>query len=210
MNKAKFFAEMKECRVNASAFITIQGRKGGKTALVMQQSGAPNAFLSMHKDGSDAMKKAWDKYEAWLKEYFMELDEIIAQDHVDAIEEDRQITALLAEADEVEMLHDSEKKDVIDLCHEAALVMNAEIDDLSQRLADRRVYWSSPQAIHNSQQHVLIQYRKDAFKNGPRIVQHVVKVMIISIRRAKILTGYAEIAPDPKTLIDIDECEIPF
>jgi len=210
MNKVRFFAEMKECRVNASAFITIQPRKGGKTALVMQQSGAPNAFLSMHKDGSVAMKKAWDKYEEWLKEYFMELDEIIAQDHVDAIEEDRQITALLAEADQVEMLHDSEKKDVIDLCHEAALVMNAEIDDLSQRLADRRVYWSSPQAIHNSQQNVLIQYRKEAFQNGPRIVQHVVKVMIISIRRAKILTGYAEIPPNPKILVDIDECEIPF
>lgn len=210
MNKAQFFAEMKECRVNASAFITIHPSNGGKTALVMKQSGAPNAFLSMHKDGSDAMKKAWDKYEAWLKEFFLTLDEIIAQDQVDVVEEDRHVKALLAEADEVEMIEETEMKDVIEVCHEAALVMNAEIDDLSQRLADRRVYWSSPQTIHNSQQKVLVQYRKDAFKNGPRIVQHVVKVMVISIRRAKILTGYAEKPPEVSNVIQIDECEIPF
>jgi len=210
MNKAKFFEEMKSCRVNASAHITISARKGGKTALVMNQSGAPNAFLSMHKDGSEAMRKAWDKYEAWLKEYFMNLDEIIELDRIEAIEEDRQVKALLVEDDEFEKVTEEEKQEVIDIVHEQALVMNAEIDVLSQQLADRRCYWKTEQAIHTSQVKVIIQYKRDAFKDGPRIVQHVLKVIVIARRIALYKTGLCEFEPKPSTVKKIEESDIPF
>jgi len=210
MNKAKFFEIMKESRVNVTAMITFQARPNGKTALIMTQQRAPNAFLSMHKDGSDSMKKAWDKYEKWLKEFFMNFEHIIDQDHADAIEEDRMITALLLEEDEVSELTEKEKQDVIEMSHEAALVMNEEIDKLSQELADRRVYWSNFERIHAAQQAVLNRYKVEAFENGPRIVQHVVKVMVVSVGRALKLTGYAEHPPKRYEGIKLEENDIPF
>ncbi|EPK6502077.1 hypothetical protein RFC90_004030 [Klebsiella aerogenes] len=75
MTKSEFFAEMKECRVNASAFITTQGHNGGKTALVMIQVGAPNACLSTHRNESEALYSAMSKYSKWLKEYFAQAAE---------------------------------------------------------------------------------------------------------------------------------------
>ncbi|NIG12907.1 hypothetical protein F3J37_01695 [Pantoea sp. Al-1710] len=210
MNKTEFFDSMKECRVNLTAFITISPRDNGKTALVMNQSGAPNAFLSMHKDGSQSLRQAWDKYERWLKEFFMNFDDIINEDHVAAIEEDREIQALLAESDEVSMMEEEQKKEVIELTHEAALVMNEEIDRLSQDLADRRCYFYDDIQIHNGQQAVIARYKKEAFDNGPRLIQHILKVIVISRRRAEKLTGYAETPPPPRTSDDIFEYDIPF
>jgi len=210
MNKAKFFEEMKECRVNASAHITISPRSGGKTALVMNQSGAPNAFLSSHKDGSDAMRKAWDKYEAWLKEYFMSLDETIELDQAEAVEEDREVSAMLVEADELEEVSEPEQNDPIEIIHGQALVMNAEIDVLSQRLADRRCYWLSEQAIRNAQVKIITQYKRDAFNDGPRVIQHILKVIVISRRLALNKTGLCEIEPKPGRLVELNDCEIPF
>jgi len=211
MNKAKFFEIMRESRVNVTAHIKfITFTDSGRTALVMNQDRAPNAFLSFHNVDSKAFRETWDKYERWLNEYFMTLDEIIEQDHADAIEEDREIQVLLAESDEITTLEETEKKAAIEIIHDAALVMNAEIDDLSQKLADRRCYWQEPFLIHRQQLSVLNQYKLDAFKNGPRIVQHVVKVMVISKRLALKKTGYAEKEPDPSTSVQLDECEIPF
>jgi len=211
MNKAKFFEIMRESRVNVTAHIKfITFTDSGRTALVMNQDRAPNAFLSFHNVDSKAFRETWDKYERWLNEYFMTLDEIIEQDHADAIEEDREIQVLLAESDEITTLEETEKKAAIEIIHDAALVMNAEIDDLSQKLADRRCYWHEPFLIHRQQLSVLNQYKLDAFKNGPRIVQHVVKVMVISKRLALKKTGYAEKEPDPSASVQLDECEIPF
>jgi len=210
MNKAKFFEEMKKCRANVSAHITIKGYEGGKTALVMNQSGAPNAFLSMHKDGSDAMQKAWAKYELWLKEYFETFDEDVLAEQIEECQCEREIRMMLKESEEVELMTEEEQKEVIEALHRAALVMNEEIDQLSQELADRRCYWYSEQAIHNSQQKVLNAYKRRAFDRGPRIVQHVVKVMVISKRLALHKTGYAEIPPKPDDLLDLKDCEIPF
>jgi len=210
MNKTKFFEEMKACRVNATAFITIGPRNGGKTALVMNQSGAPNAFLSMHKDGSEAMKKAWDKYEGWLKEFFMTFDEIIEEEHAQAIEDDREVQMLLAESEEVGMMEEEEKKEEIDLTHEAALVMNEEIDRLSQELADRRCYFYNADQIHNGQQAVIARYKREAFDHGPRIIQHILKVIVISRRLTLKKVGYMEVPPPPSKLVDLDEYEIPF
>lgn len=210
MNKAKFFEVMKECRVNASAHITIKGYDAGKTALVMNQADAPNAFLSMHKDGSDAMQKAWAKYELWLKEYFMIQDEESLSQQVEEVDHQEDINMMILKPEEIESLPESEKTKVINAFHRGALVMNEEIDQLSQELADRRCYWLSQQAIQTAQVKVMNAYKRRAFENGTRIVQHVVKVMVIARRLALQKTGYAEIAPDPTVLVDLNDCEIPF
>jgi len=208
--KAEFFKEMKECRVNATAFITVHARNGSTVALVMQQSGAPNAFLSRHKDGSEAMKKAQEKYEEWLNEFFMSGDEVVEADHVDAIEEDRQVQALLMESDEVVEMNETELKDVVEITHEAALVMNEEIDVLSQRLADCRCYFYSEEQIHHGQQEEIANYKRHAFDNGPRIIQHILKVIVISKRRCKLLKGYVESPPPPGDFFFMNEHELPF
>ncbi|MCS4264983.1 hypothetical protein [Serratia sp. BIGb0163] len=98
MNKAKFFSILNECRANVSANVYVQGRNGGKTALVLNQYGAPNAFLSLHKDGSAAFEKAFSSYVKWLSQYFMEFNAAIEIAHTEALEMNMTITPPMATA----------------------------------------------------------------------------------------------------------------
>jgi len=211
MNKTKFFEIMKESRVNETAHIkSITFTDEGRTALVMNQSSAPNAFLSFHDIKSQTFSKTKDKYERWLNEFLLSLDELIVADQIAAVEEDREIQAFMAESDEIEKINDEERSEDIDILHEQALVMNVEIDVLSQQLADRRCYWKTEQAILNSQVKAIIQYKRDAFKDGPRIAQHVLKVIVIARRIALYKTGLCEFEPKPRFFTDIKDSDIPF
>ena len=125
MTKSEFFATMKASRVNASAFITIQGRDGGKTALVMIQADAPNAFLSMHRDGSESFSKAWLQYEKWLKEYFAQAsEEVKAQ-----IETDLKAGRPVCEETGADLREWSGND--IEAAHAEALAFNAEVDEVA-------------------------------------------------------------------------------
>ncbi|TNL05334.1 hypothetical protein CYD30_22495 [Kosakonia cowanii] len=125
MTKSEFFATMKASRVNASAFITIQGRDGGKTALVMIQADAPNAFLSMHRDGSESFSKAWLQYEKWLKEYFAQAsEEVKAQ-----IETDLKAGRPVCEETGADLREWSGND--IEAAHAEALTFNAEVDEVA-------------------------------------------------------------------------------
>lgn len=79
--------------------------------------------------------------------------------------------------------------------HAEALVMNAEIDALAVKLANSRCYWWQPNTIHNVQQNAIAQYKRDAFKEGPRVAQHIVKVIIIAKRIAARMKGIFEERP---------------
>jgi len=70
VNRAKFFDIMTESRVNTTARITsITFTDEGRTALVMNQSDGPNAFLSFHNAESKNFHETMSKYKRWLKEY---------------------------------------------------------------------------------------------------------------------------------------------
>lgn len=83
----------------------------------------------------------------------------------------------------------------VEKAHDAALVMNAEIDALAVKLANSRCYWWQPNTIHNVQQEVIAKYKREAFKNGPRVAQHIVKVIIIAKRIAARMKGIFEARP---------------
>ncbi|MGL5386683.1 MAG: hypothetical protein ACRDCA_12655 [Serratia sp. (in: enterobacteria)] len=89
------------------------------------------------------------------------------------------------------------EKNAIFEAHAAALIMNHEIDALAQKLADRRCYWMNAIAVHNTQQEVIAQYKRDAFNGGPRVANHIIKVIVNARRIAKTLTGYLEVEPKP-------------
>jgi len=211
MNKTKFFEIMKESRVNKTAHIkSITFTDEGRTALVMNQSGAPNAFLSFHEIESQAFSKTKDKYERWLKAFLLNLDEEIVADQTATLEENLEIQSLMAESEEIEKMNEEERSEDIDILHEQALMMNVEIDVLSQQLADRRCYWQTEQAILNSQLKAIDKYKQDAFKEGPRIAQHVLKVIKIARRIALYKKGLFEFQPKPRLVKSIKDSDIPF
>ncbi|HCI6421258.1 TPA: hypothetical protein NPP08_000827 [Klebsiella quasipneumoniae subsp. similipneumoniae] len=135
MTKSEFFAEMKECRVNASAFITTQGHNGGKTALVMIQVGAPNACLSTHRNESEALYSAMSKYSKWLKEYFAQAaEELNAQ-----IDADLKAGRPVCEETGADLREWSGIE--IEEAHAEALAFNAEVDEVAA--ADQWDEWAN-------------------------------------------------------------------
>ena len=98
----------------------------------------------------------------------------------------------------------------IEAAHTDALVMDAEIDILARKLADRRCYWMSAEHIANVQQEDIDSYKRHAFDNGPRVAQHIIKVIVIAKRIAKTLTGYLEHEPKPAPDQMVEASEIPF
>lgn len=135
MTKSEFFAEMKECRVNTSAFITTQGHNGGKTALVMIQVGAPNACLSTHRNESEALYSAMSKYSKWLKEYFVQAaEELNAQ-----IDADLKAGRPVCEETGADLREWSGIE--IEEAHAEALAFNAEVDEVAA--ADQWDEWAN-------------------------------------------------------------------
>jgi hypothetical protein len=187
MNKSEFFAEMKACRVNETAYITYQPHQNGKTSLIMAQRGAPNAHLSMHRDCSPAMLKAMEKYELWLVEYFAQMEA-----EIEAIEQSEVTQSELVEV----LMHE-----------EADVVFHTET--LAQKLADRRVWWLSKKTIANVQRSVIEDFKTNLFRSGLRSARWVLNVICKARLRSSQLKGYAEY-PAPvnpeKSLIH----ELPF
>lgn len=91
LTKNEFFQTLRDIRANITTRICIRVENKTFTGLVAEQTSAPNAFLSRHKDDA-ALAKAFAKYEAWLNEWFMNLDAMIAADHAEALEMDKQAT----------------------------------------------------------------------------------------------------------------------
>lgn len=111
-------------------------------------------------------------------------------------------------ADELMRLAEMVEKNTIFEAHAAALVMNHEIDELAQKLADRRCYWMCAEAVRNNQQDVIAQYKRDAFNNGPRVANHIIKVIVNARRIAETLTGYLE--TEPQSVAEHTRSDIPF
>lgn len=101
---------------------------------------------------------------------------------------------------------------IVDEAHDYALVMDEEITTLAQTLADRRCYWMNAETIVMRQQDVIQQYKRAAFDKGPRVAQHIIKVITIARRKALALKGHLESKPIPLTTCDLLDgtAEIPF
>lgn len=95
LTKNEFFQTLRDIRANITTRICIRVENKTFTGLVAEQTSAPNAFLSRHKDDA-ALAKAFAKYDAWLNEWFMNLDAMIAADHAEAL-------AMNAEFDQVKV-----------------------------------------------------------------------------------------------------------
>lgn len=91
LTKNEFFQTLRDIRANITTRICIRVENKTFTGLVAEQTSAPNAFLSRHKDDA-ALAKAFTKYDAWLNEWFMNLEAMIAADHAEALEMDKQAT----------------------------------------------------------------------------------------------------------------------
>jgi hypothetical protein len=91
LTKNEFFQTLRDIRANITTRICIRVENKTFTGLVAEQTSAPNAFLSRHKDDA-ALAKTFAKYDAWLNEWFMNLDAMIAADHAEALEMDKQAT----------------------------------------------------------------------------------------------------------------------
>lgn len=92
LTKTEFFQILRDIRANITTRICIRVENKTFTALVAEQTSAPNEFLSRHKDDA-ALDKAFAKYDAWLNEWFMSLDAMIAADHDEALAMNAEIHA---------------------------------------------------------------------------------------------------------------------
>lgn len=96
MTKTAFFELLKSIRANVTAGVWIDLRPNGKTALTIRQDGAPNAFISMHRDGSASLDKAFKAYCKWVHEFAVKFDDVIEADHIEALEMDAALSAPVA------------------------------------------------------------------------------------------------------------------
>lgn len=128
LTKNEFFQTLRDIRANITTRICIRVENKTFTGLVAEQTSAPNAFLSRHKDDA-ALAKAFAKYDAWLNEWFMNLDALIAADHAEALATNALLNDIAADKAEGDAIVAGINNDIAQaIAHAEALVMNAEFD----------------------------------------------------------------------------------
>lgn len=131
LTKNEFFQTLRDIRANITTRICIRVENKTFTGLVAEQTSAPNAFLSRHKDDA-ALAKAFAKYDAWLNEWFMNLDAMIADDHAEALAMNAEFNAVkirrCRDAVFFGSLDAFGRRVVVEAAHGEALAMDAEFD----------------------------------------------------------------------------------
>lgn len=136
LTKNEFFQTLRDIRANITTRICIRVENKTFTGLVAEQTSAPNAFLSRHKDDA-ALAKAFAKYDAWLNEWFMNLDALIAADHAEALATNALLNDIAADKAEGDAIVTDINNDIaLAIAHAEALVIEAALNLPKPQLID--------------------------------------------------------------------------